>query len=305
MDDCRTAKPGGLRRFAIALVGVFFIIHPLSAKDLSRVYIAGGERTAKDLVSSEIRARFDDQLQVATYSDDTPDDAPVITIGEAALAEVRANNADQPVVALFVSSIDIARGDFDDDRRLAAVFNEPPLVRQAKLGEIIIPGAQKVAILASPDRAGDYEGLMMALEAEGLSARVFVVPSSDQLIRTLSRALSYGDFILGTIDDEIYNRNTIKHLLLTSYRRNRLVIGPTRAYVQAGSVASTYSSPGQQIEHGLEALALFRDTGELPDSGYPTEFRVSVNQQVARSMNIPVPTEEQLLEALQQREDRE
>lgn len=302
MDDSKTGRLGGLWRFVIAAVVACFMTPSVSAQDVSRVYLAGGERTAQELVRSAIQARFDDQLSVAAYSDQTPEDALVITLGPGALSEVRANSPNQPVIALFVPSISIADGDFEDDGRLTAVFNDPPPVRQARLGELIIPGAQQVAILASPNRASDYEGLMAALEAEGLSARVFVVPSSDQLIRTLSRALSYGDFILGTIDDEIYNRNTIKHLLLTSYRRNRLVIGPSRAYVQAGSVASTYASSQQQIEHGLSALATFRDTGELPDSDYPPDFRVSVNEQVARSMNIPVPSEDQLQDALQKRE---
>lgn len=302
MDDSKTGRLGGLWRVVIAAVLTCFMTPSVSAQDVSRVYLAGGERTAQELVRSAIQARFDDQLSVAAYSDQTPEDALVITLGLAALSEVRANSPNQPVIALFVPSISIADGGFEDNGRLTAVFNDPPLVRQARLGELIIPGAQQVAILASPSRASDYEGLMAALEAEGLSARVFVVPSSDQLIRTLSRALSYGDFILGTIDDEIYNRNTIKHLLLTSYRRNRLVIGPTRAYVQAGSVASTYASSQQQIEYGLSALATFRDTGELPDSDYPPDFRVSVNEQVARSMNIPVPSEDQLQDALQKRE---
>lgn len=304
MDDSKTARLGGLwRRIVFVLAAALSVVQSVSAQEWERVYVAGGERTAQNLVRSEIQARFGSEVDVAAYSEQTPGNAPVITLGAAALSEVRANHPEQPIVALFVSSAAVAQQGFEDDQYLSAVFNDPPLVRQARLGGLIIPGAQQIAILASPERAGDYEGLMLALEAEGFSSRVFVVPSSDQLIRTLSRALNYGDFILGTVDDGIYNRNTIKHLLLTSYRRNRLVIGPTRAYVQAGSVASTYASSAQQIRHGVDALADLRDTGELPASGHPPEFDVSVNAQVARSMNIPVPSEEQLRDALREKEE--
>ncbi|WP_143421393.1 ABC transporter substrate-binding protein [Halovibrio salipaludis] len=225
----------------------------------------------------------------------------VITLDKATLSEIRANAPEQPVLALFTSS-----GAIDsilpNRKHFSAIYSDPPLPRQARLGQLIIPRAGTVAILASPEQAGDYSELRSRLRATGLESRVFVIPSQDQLIRNLARALSYGDFLLGTPDRAIYNRETVKPLLLTSYRRNRLVIGPSRAFVDAGAVASTYTSARAQILEAGELIRHWLEHGELRDARYPEAFSVAVNDQVARSMDLLVPSEEELHRILERQE---
>ncbi len=266
------------------------------------IYLAGAERESlRKLVQEGVTQVLGDTVELDRYSADAPDDALVLALGPSALSEVLANNPEQPVVSLFASST-FFRERVSAEQSVTAVFNDPPLLRQARLGRLILPRARTIGLLASPDQADAYRPAIESLEAIGLEARVFVVPSPDQLIRHLSRALSYGDFLLGTPDEQIYNRNTIKHLLLTSYRQNRLVIGPTRPYVRAGALASTYTNAADQVTQGLEAVAHYFEHGELPEAAHAREFSVTVNRQVARSMNIPIPSDEQLADELRQLE---
>ena len=44
-------------------------------------------------------------------------------------------------------------------------------------------------------------------------------------------------------------------------------------------------------------LRAFFETGKLPAPAYPDEYRVEVNQQVARSLNIPLPGREWIAQA--------
>ena len=291
------------RGWRLVVCLLFSMVTAASAAAPDRLFLAGGNNPAlTDLIQSRVEARFGDRVELAPYNQETASDALVLTMNAGALAEVRANNADQPVVSLFTTKRETQRV-ISNPGRFSAIYSDPPLERQLELGQLIIPRARTVAILSSREQAGTFEALIQSAESIGLEARVFVVSTSDTLIRDLIRALTYGDFLLGTPDSRVFNRNTVKPLLLTSYRRNRLVIGPSRPFVRAGSVASTYTPAEDQVDEGLQLVEAWLETGEIPEPRYPDEFQVTVNQQVARSMNLPLPSEQSLRESLISRED--
>src|SRR5690554_7999894 len=64
-----------------------------------------------------------------------------------------------------------------------------------------------------------------------------------ELLRGLSRVHDSSEVLIGIDDPAIYNATTIKSLLLTSYNRNRVLIGPSAPFIAAGSLSTTYSSP--------------------------------------------------------------
>ncbi|MGM0435216.1 MAG: hypothetical protein ACQEQ1_11200, partial [Pseudomonadota bacterium] len=99
----------------------------------------------------------------------------VVTLDRATLSEIRANAPEQPVLALFTPSRAI-EAIIQNRERFSAIYSDPPLPRQARLGQLIIPRAGTVAILASPEQAGDYSELRSRLSATGLESRVFVIP---------------------------------------------------------------------------------------------------------------------------------
>jgi ABC-type uncharacterized transport system substrate-binding protein len=144
---------------------------------------------------------------------------------------------------------------------------------------------------------------MADLDDLGMEGRVFLVPSEGRLISTLIRALNYGDFVLAAPDSAIYNPRTIKHILLTAYRRNRIVIGPSQAYVKAGSLASSFTPLSAAVEMAAEYIRYFQETGEFPEPDYPADFGVEINHQVGRSLNIPLPERETLINDVKQRLD--
>ena len=297
------APRGRVRHVVVFLL--FLLVSAAAVAEQDSLYIAGGGSPAlTDLVQNRVQARFGGSVQLRAYNQDTDPDALVLAVSADALAEVRANNADQPVISLFSTARETERI-IANPGRFSAIYSDPPLRRQLALGQLIIPRARTVAILSSRERAGTFEALIQSAELIGLEARVFVVSSNDTLIQDLTRALAFGDFLLGTPDSRIFNRNTVKPLLLTSYRRNRLVIGPSRPFVRAGSVASTYTPAKDQVNEGLQLVEAWFGTGELPQPRYPDQFQVTVNQQVARSMNLPLPSEEALRESLRAGEDKQ
>lgn len=226
--------------------------------------------------------------------------APIITLGPEALGEVVEAAPGHPLVALLVNRQLISALLTGGEPRLTALYYDPPLLRQALIGRAILPQATRVAILARPDEVVRYDRLIRELAVSGLEARVFMVSGDDVLIQALTRALSFGDFLLATPDEFLYNPHTIKHILLTTYRRNRLVIGPSQAFVRAGALASSYAPLTDYAEEAAALISHYLDTGELLPPAYPVSFDIDVNHQVARSLNIPLPDDAQLVEEVLQ-----
>jgi len=224
----------------------------------------------------------------------------VITIGPTTFSEVRQENRNIPIISLLTERNFLEDFAARSPGQVSGVFYNVPLIRQALTGKAILPQSTRIALLATPDSMELYEPLLEQLPAFGLSARVFLVDDRDSLIPTLVRALGYGDFLLAAPDSAIYNPRTIKHILLTAYRRNKIVIGPTQAYVKAGSLASSYAPFTEMVQLASELVSSYLANGTLPPPAYPEEYKVEINKQVARSLNIPLPDREDIARKVNQ-----
>jgi len=262
------------------------------------VYFSGSGNAPLDQhLVQLLKTELEPGVSLVEVSDDqlaTIDTGPIITAGPAAFSHARQANRTAPILAMLVDKSFISGFAERSPGQITGVLYDVPLIRQALTGKAILPQATQIALLATADSVELYEPLIDELPAYGMSARIFLVDDSDELIPTLVRALGYGDFLLAAPDSAIYNPRTIKHILLTAYRRNKIVIGPTQAYVKAGSLASSYAPFPDMVELADDFLANFFETGQFPPPAYPEEFRVEVNAQVARSLNIPLPSREDI-----------
>lgn len=264
-----------------------------SERPVTTVYIAGSGNPALDQhITGLLAGQLGESVSLIPIDDDqlpTIIDNPVVTIGAAATTRVHNTNPAISVLALFAETAFINDLAEKFPGQISGIPYDVPLLRQALTGKAILPQATRIALLATEATAGNYDQLLKELPAYGMEARVFLVESSNDLIPTLVRALGYGDFLLAAPDTEIYNSRTIKHILLTAYRRNMIVIGPTQAYVKAGSLASSYTPFPAMAELAARFLKSYFTDGRFPAPAYPDHYGVVTNNQVARSLNIPLP----------------
>jgi ABC-type uncharacterized transport system substrate-binding protein len=308
--------PFGIRALQTALaLGAFllwFVLpQPASAQSdsgryqSSLVYIADSEnqrlnRRMRELLSDALG----DSVMIRTFNPgqtSQDSESPVIALGPAAFAQVRQENRRVPVLGLLVGEAYFRSREEAADGVVSAVYSSPPLIRQIAIGKTILPHSTRVAMLARPETEQLYGSVMSDLEKLGMEGRLFLVPSDERLIPTLIRALNYGDFVLAAQDDTIYNPRTIKHILLTAYRRNRIVIGPGQAYVKAGSLASSFTPLSEVARMASDYIRHFRQQNEFPPPAHPDKFGIEVNRQVGRSLNIPLPERDILLESVIER----
>ncbi|AJO77369.1 ABC transporter substrate-binding protein [Pseudomonas sp. MRSN 12121] len=173
--------------------------------------------------------------------------------------------------------------------RLSLLWSDPPPGRQLQLIRQVLPQARRIGVLYG----AESEFLLAELHQSARTLGLEIVAerwddTTDS--RPLQNLLKNSDVLLGLDDPQLYNPQTAKNLLLSSYARQLALIGPNAGFVKAGSLASTYSDQ----EDWLLVLddLLDRPTNHWPRTLYPQPFKVLSNPQVARSLGVE-PIDEQ------------
>lgn len=184
---------------------------------------------------------------------------------------------------------------------VAAIYLDQPVARQFALLRLALPKSKNVGLLLGPtSRTAEARLKSAALERQ-FRPVVVKIEQADALHSALQKVLDEADVLMAVADPMVYNANTIRNILLTSFRARVPLVTFSPAYVKAGAVLAVYSTP-KQI--GTQAGAIARDVlrgKPLPSSQYPVEFSLSVNPQVADSLGL-VLDEGELTKGLRQLE---
>lgn len=175
----------------------------------------------------------------------------------------------------------------------SAIFLDQPIKRQVAFLLAALPDTRDVGVLYSavPQELPDLRGF---LEDRGVRLHEREVDETQTLNDALDSLLNESEVLFVLADAGVYNAGTIRNILLSSYRKHVPLIGLSEAYVRAGALCAIYTTPDQIAAQTAEAARHFSETGKLPPSQYPKEFEVSVNMQVARSLDIPIKDAERL-----------
>ncbi len=226
----------------------------------------------------------------------------VVVAGGAALQSYALSERRVPVLAVLVSrsAYEVVATTFAKHKIAAsAIYQDPPARRQLNLAKLLMPNARSVGFLHQSTDAAGLLNVQNDAKSLSLSLQSAEINSSEQLSSALAQLLTHSDFLLTSADSTIYNSTTIKLLLTATYRADKVLIGTSPALVKAGSLATTYSSTlhiAQQTHHWLQKWP--DSKGAVSAPFYPDYFDVSVNADVARSLNISLPGTEKLLEQL-------
>lgn len=168
-------------------------------------------------------------------------------------------------------------------KHLTFLWSDPPLDQQVALLKIMLPGVQDIGVLYGADSAFLLNEIEQIMRVEHLTLHTYAWPERYDA-RGIANLLNKTDALFGLDDAQIYNPKTIKSILLSSYARKQPLLGPTAAFIKAGSLASTYSSQNNWI-NTLQQL-LQKPATAWPSNLYAEEYEVMINQQVARSLGI-------------------
>ncbi|GBL45033.1 hypothetical protein SFMTTN_0837 [Sulfuriferula multivorans] len=232
----------------------------------------------------------------------------LVSVGMKATRAALALNTRAPILAVLVpkDSFDSLALPANEARRsISAIYLDQPYSRQLAMIRMAFPERRRIGVLLREKNRQKLEALLASARLQKIQVTGELIPNASEIIPALEHLLGASDMLLVLPDALLYNKNDIQGVLLTSYRYHVPLIGYSQALVRAGAIVALYSKPQQIGYHAAEVALRYLDTGDLPAPQYPKYFTVSINQQVARSLNISVPDEIELQTALQRREQEQ
>ena len=213
-----------------------------------------------------------------------------ITVGPSALRAYLERTREGNIVSTFTSSQAyraILENASERPSSISAVYSEPSPSSQFQLISLLFKKPVRVGALLS-DKSVYFETMLQhAATRIGTALSIETVHSGNNINQALSH-ISDSPVLVAMPDNTIYNVENVRNILMTTYRRNQALIGFSSALVKAGALASTYSNVPEINEQVVEMLTSYTATGKMPEPQFPKYFRVVVNDDVARSLNLVI-----------------
>jgi ABC-type uncharacterized transport system substrate-binding protein len=234
----------------------------------------------------------------------------IVTVGVKASSDVAQRRGRTPILAVLVPRAwheDVGKLLLSEGGRTnAAVFIDQPLARQFHLIKSALPSLTKVGVVLGKGRADQLPELDRQAKAHRMSLISAILANNARLVETLEKVLDEAEILLLAFPDaEVLSRTTAQSVFMTSYRFRDPVVGYSQSLSRAGALLAVYSTPAQIGRQSAEILLRFLDGEKMPAVGWPHYFSVSVNEHVARSLDVSVPSEQVLLKRVQDAESHD
>ncbi|NVK87804.1 MAG: hypothetical protein HWE13_06740 [Gammaproteobacteria bacterium] len=228
-------------------------------------------------------------------------DSLVVTVGQVPLQRLLASGYQGAYLATLITPLEYQTlMSAAPNAKGAAIYHQAPILRQMLLFKELYPKGRRVGILISPEEQGKIDTLQALALKVNLILEYEVVAEPESLSKSLLKLINRTDAIIATNDNKIYNRSTIKSILLTLYRHNKFLLGADKNFIKPGSVATTYTTMQQLLDEVVDAINFyFSHNSQLPSTHFSKRFSVSFNNDVARSLNLVVRKESHYTDIIQ------
>lgn len=223
----------------------------------------------------------------------------IVAAGTEALRQALLRGGNAPILAVLLPRQSYERILAEQGRgrsRVSAIYLDQPPARLAAFVRHLLPQQRRVGLLLSSDTRGQFAAFRQALNQQGLIADSEDSDHDQSLLTALNSLFSRNNLLLAIPDGNIYKRDNIRSILVTSYRYQKPVIAFSAAFVQAGALAGLYSTPAQIARQTAELIPSLG--AGLPAPMPPSQFAISINQHVAESLGLNLPDEAALRRSL-------
>ena len=238
--------------------------------------------------SDEIEQRRDDLAQASL----------IVTLGARAMRQISAMDLDRPLLHAYLT-----RYQYLSDPPLPgshSLLLDQPLERHLRFNRELT-GARNIGLLNVKMTAWDTEQLQQLARSEGVEVEQKLIdPEQGNPVAEVRKILQNNDNLLALPVPVLYNRKTLKGILLAAYRLRKPVLSYSPAHVRAGALGALYATP-EQIGDQIADVALPWLQGQAPTTAHELAryFAIDINRQVATALGIRPPSAEQLQQAIE------
>jgi len=225
----------------------------------------------------------------------------LIAIGSATTKTLLDAKIDLPILSTLIPRhvFKSLKQTYKNKKNWSGLFINQPISRQFHLISAVIGKNKKTAVLLGPYT----KDLSQPLKEVSANISIREIEISEQVPEALNSLNKSFDVLLTIPDPVIYNRNTLRQILLSSYRNKLPLIGFSQAYVKAGAVAAIYSKPEQisdQISRIVKQYFMLNEFENL--EYYPDDFSVALNKKIARSLGINLASNQTIIKQIKKAE---
>lgn len=233
----------------------------------------------------------------------------VITAGITATRAALHKENSPPVIASLLTrtAFDTIKRDTAPHRNgSSAIYLDQPVTRQLAFINKLLPVSvfenRHIFTLVSDPKSEPLSALRQTASSAGFKLTSAITSGRDSSVSDIEHLISNKEGIfLALPDGVVFARDNIRPFLLTTYRYKIPVIAFSLPFVQAGALAALHTTPaqfGQEIAQTIAKLPTASPSTSLPPPRSPSQYSISINQQVARSFKLTLPSESEVLAAL-------
>ncbi len=223
----------------------------------------------------------------------------VISLGSGATETVFKSKSKKPHIVTLItqSSFDsLARQYFGSGAiALAAgispIILDQPFERKIALAKKLLPKASRVGVMLGSATKGKITTYNNSIIDKKMKPQTLVIDAEKNPIRQLAPIIKQSDVFIPVADSHLINVTTAKWILQLSYRYRVPVIGYSSNFVDAGALASVYSSAEGVAKQTLELLGSVFHKDYTHAVHLPKFCTVKFNTNVAWYLNLTIPDE--------------
>ena len=223
----------------------------------------------------------------------------VISLGTSAAETVFKNKFKKPHIVTLItkSSFDsLAKQYFGTEAvALAAgispILLDQPFERKIALAKKLLPKASRVGVMlgsATKEKISTYNNSIID---RNMKPQTLIIDAGKNPVRQLDPIIKQSDVFIPVADSHLINVTTAKWILQLSYRYRVPVIGYSSNFVDAGALASVYSSAEGVAKQTLELLGTVFHKDYTHTVHSPKFCTVKFNTNVAWYLNLTIPDE--------------
>lgn len=185
------------------------------------------------------------------------------------------------------------------------LYLDQPVKRQLNLLRLISPSLKRIAILSSSESTQLVSTIESTARTLALDTQVIKVADQDSVLDALKRDFGKADVLMVVPDPVVYNRNTARAILLSTFHQKIPLFAYSHSYVKAGATLGLYSTPEDIARHVAE---IFTDPtkgkAETTRELYPKYFTIDINRHAAEALGITIPDSDELATKLMQYDEK-
>jgi ABC-type uncharacterized transport system substrate-binding protein len=257
--------------------------------------------TTTESLINQAHARLKFNISTQESLDENPQIASnadlIITLGLKAASHIEKLDVGIPVIHSYLTEFQYKN--HKPKANHTTLLLDQPLHRYIRFIDLLLD-VNTVGIIKSPNDRISPETISRIDKNLNITIHQTIFENDEQPINAVRSLLQHNDLLLILPAPNIYNRQSLKGILLASYRLNKPVISYSPSHVKSGALAAIYTSPediGKQMAKLLNLMVINKDF--TPKTFYYAEdFHIVVNKRVKDSLNLQINDESEVLKAL-------